>query len=185
MANRSFFARLRMTGGRFDSDGMPIETLVELVHYRELVLSVARAQFMREHPERQRVRRGFADALQLRLRVVEEGSAMPVLERIAPDGALLGVEDVFTRARDTIAKAVETVGAGQPLSEAFPQESVVMFNRFGQTLKGDEAIELRSGSAASGPRYTAETRRSLLLSKGHTYQEELQDIGWISEVDGD
>lgn len=184
MDDRTPFARLRLTGGRFDGQGMPVETLVELAQYRELVLGVARAQFLRSHPERKRVPRGFFDRLQLRLRTVEDGSAVPVLERVAPAGALIAVDDDFTRARDAIEDAVAAAESGEQPPSGFPQEALVLFNRFGQTLRPDEAIELRRGSAPSGPRYTVDTRRKLLLSKRRTYTEELQGLGWISEVDG-
>ncbi len=163
---------------------MPVEALVELSQYRELVLGVARAQFLREHPERQRAPRGFFDRLQLRLRTVEEGSAVPVLERVAPPGALIAFDDEFTRARDAIEDAVAAAETGELPPDGFPPEALVLFNRFGQTLGPGEAIELRRGSAATGPHYTAETRRTLVLSQGRTYQEELYGIGWISEVDG-
>lgn len=183
MTSHDPFARLRLTGGRFDGQGMPVETLVELAQYRELLLGVARAQFLREHPERKRMPRGFFDRLQLRLRTVEDGSAMPVLERIAPQGLLVSVDDEFTHARDAIEDAVAAAEADQPPPAGFPPEALVLFNRLGQTLRGDEALELRRGSAGTGPRYTAETRRKLVLSQKRTYQEELHGIGWISEVD--
>lgn len=182
--DQDIFARLRLTGGRFDGDGMPVETLAELAQYRELVLGVARAQFLSENPERKRVPRGFTDRLQLRLRTVEEGSAVPVLERPAQEGTLLAPEDEFTRARDAIEDAVAAAEADEPPPPRFPPEALVLFNRFGQTLKPDEAIELRRGSATTGPRYTAQTRRKLVLRQKSTYQEELHGIGWISEVDG-
>jgi hypothetical protein len=184
MTDQDPFARLCLTGGRFDGQGMPVETLVELVQYRELVLGVARVQFLHEHRERKRVPRGFVDRLQLRLRTVEDGSAVPVLERVAPPGTLVTVDDDFTRARDAIEDAVAAAESGQPPPDGFPSEALVLFNRFGQTLRPDEAIELRSGSALSGPRYTADTRRTLVLSKRPTYQDEVDSIGWITEVDG-
>lgn len=180
----NIFARLRLTGGRFDGDGMPVETLAELGQYRELVIGVARAMFLSEHPERKRVPRGFVDRLQLRLQTVEEGSAMPVLERPASDGTLLTPDDEFTRARDAIEDAVKTADADEPPPVGFPSEALVLFNRFGQTLRPDEAIELRRGTASAGARYTPETRKRLVLRQKRTYQEELHGIGWISEVDG-
>jgi hypothetical protein len=183
MADSDPFARLCLTGSRFDNKGMPVEALGELAQYRDLVLGVARAQFLLEHPERKRLPRGFVDRLQLRLRTVEDGSAIPVLERVAPRGALLAVDDEFTRARDAIEDVVAAAAADEPLPEVFPLEALVLFNRFGQTLRPDEAIELRRGSAKSGPRYTGETRRRLVLSQKRTYQEELHGIGWIYEVD--
>jgi len=184
MVDQEIFARLRMTGGRFDGEGMPVETLAELAQYRELVIGVARAQFLEENPGRKRVSRGFVDRLDLRLRIVEGGSAVPVLERPAPDGMLLAPEDEFTRARDTIEEVVRAAAADSPLPDSFPSEALVLFDRFGQTLRGDEAIELRRGNAGSGPRYTSQTRRKLVLSQQQTYQEELQGIGRVFEVDG-
>ncbi len=183
MATQDPFARLRLTGGRFEGQGMPVEALVELTQYRELVLGVARAQFLHENPGRQRVPRGFFERLELRLQTVEKGSAMPVLERVALPGALLSVDDEFTHARNAIEDAVAAADADQPLPAGFPPEALVLFNRLGQTLRSDEAIELRRGSAETGPRYTAETRRKLVLTGKRTYQEELHGIGWISEVD--
>ena len=108
---------------------------------------------------------------------------MPVLERVAPPGALLAVDDEFTRSRDAIEHAVTAADTDQPLPAGFPPEALVLFNRFGQTFRSDEAIELRRGSAETGPRYTAGIRRKLVLTRKRTYQEELRGIGWISEVD--
>jgi hypothetical protein len=180
------FARLRLTGGRFDDgDGMPVETLVELSAYRDLVLDVARELFRAAHPGRQRVPRGFAERLQLRLRIVEGGSAVPVLERAVAAGTLLTDDDEFTRARDVIEDAVAAVADGADPPRAFPRDALVLFNRFGQTLRSDEAIELRRGAATSGATYTRDVRKKLVLNQRRTFQEEVEDIGWVSEVDGD
>lgn len=179
------FARLRLTGGRFDGEGMPVETLVELAAYRELVLGVAKELFRAAHPARQRVPRGFAERLQLRLRTVEDGSAVPVLERVAPAEALLAADDEFTHARDVIEDAVAAVAGGAELSSAFPRDALVLFNRFGQTLRSDEAVELRRGAATSGATYTRDVRKRLVLNQRRSFQEEVEDIGWVSEVDAD
>jgi hypothetical protein len=176
---------LRLTGGRFDGVGMPVETLVELAAYRDLVLGVAKELFRTTHPARQRVPRGFAERLQLRLRTVETGSAIPVLERVAASGALLADDDEFTRARDVIEDAVAAVGSGADLPSAFPGSALVLFNRFGQTLRSDEAIELRRGASPSGATYTRGVRKRLVLNQRRTFQEEVEDIGWVSEVDAD
>ncbi|MGD0083612.1 MAG: hypothetical protein ABSD78_10500 [Acidimicrobiales bacterium] len=177
------FARLRLTGGRFDDGGMPVAALVELAAYQDLVVGVAKELYLTAHPDRQRVLRGFTDSFELRLRTVEEGSAQPVLERVKPSGTLLQ-HDEFVQARELIDQAVEAIVAKLPLPESFPSDALVLFNRFGQTLRPDEAIELR-GIGSSGPVYTREVRRDLLLKYGNVYLEDVQDIGWVSEVDGD
>jgi hypothetical protein len=171
------FARLRLTGGRFDRAGMPVETLVELAAYRDLVVGVAKEIFRGRHPDRQRVPRGFEDRLHLRLRTVEEGSAIPVLERALPEGMLLAPDDEFTEARNLIEDAVAAVDAQALLPDDFPHDALVLFNRFGQTLRADEAIELRYGTAISGPRYTPEVRKALVLQQKRTYQQEVDESG--------
>lgn len=180
------FARLRLTGGRFDrGTGMPVEALAELVEYRELVLGVARALFLRAHPHRKRMPRRFFDRLQLRLGVVEEGSQMPVLHRLQPLDELAQAPDYFTMARDTIEDTVKAAGDGTPLPEAFPLDKLALFNRFGQTLEPGEAIELRRGAAQSGPRYTTTTRRELIRKEHQTYQDKIRDLGRVAGVDAD
>lgn len=182
--NSDSFARLRLTGGRFDGIGMPVEALVELVAYRELIVGVAREVFRGDHPDRQRVPRGFADRLELRLQTVESGSAVPVLERVSR-GSQLPFEDEFTHARDLIEDAVSAVADSKTLPAPFPREALVLFNRFGQTLRQDEAIELRSADALTGPTYTSQIRETLVLKQRRTYQKEIEDIGWVSEVDAE
>lgn len=164
---------------------MPLDALVELAAYQDLLLGVAKELFKADNPDRQRVPRGFADRLQLRLRTVEEGSAMPVLERLPQEGEFVAVADEFTKARDTIEDAVDAVASGADVPEAFPSGSLVLFNRFGQTLRPDEAIELRRGDATAGPKYTRDIRKRLVLLQRRTFQEEVADFGWVSELDAD
>jgi hypothetical protein len=177
------FARLRLTGGRFEGNGMPVEALAELVAYQELVVGVAREVYRNRRPKRRRLPKGFADRLQLRVRTIEQGSAVPVLERIREPGTLIPRMDEFTESRDLIEDAVAAIGAGKALPDDFPLRAVVLFNRFGQTLRGDEAIELRRATARSGPRYTRDVQRQLVLKERHTFQAEVNDIGWIVELD--
>jgi hypothetical protein len=178
------FARLHLTGGRFQGIGMPVEALAELVAYQRLIVGVAEEIFFSEHPGRQRLPRGFAERLQLRLRTVERGSVVPVLERMREPGTLqMPLADEFARSRDLIEEAVAAIAAEDPLPEAFPRKAVVLFNQFGRTLQPDEAIELRRGTAARGPRYTSDVRRRLVLGQRHTFQAEASDIGRVLEID--
>lgn len=164
---------------------MPVEALVELAAYHDLVLGIAKELFRAAHPARQRVPRGFEDRLQLRLRTVEVGSAVPVLERVEASGTLLTADDEFTQARDAIEDAVASVARGGDPPTTFPPDALVLFNRFGQTLRDGEAIELRRGASATGATYTREVRKRLVLNQRRTFQEEIEDIGWVSEINGD
>lgn len=174
-----------MTGGRFERQGMPVETLVELAAYRTLVVGVAKELFRQANPNRQRVPRGFEERLDLRLQTVEDGSVMPVLDRAVGDGELLTADDEFTNARDVIGRAIDAVASDQPVPQDFPRSALLLFNGFGQKLRAGEAVELRRGNETQGPRYTPEVRRKLVLQDRHSVQQEIDDIGWVSEVDGD
>lgn len=178
------FLALHFRGPRFDeSSGMPVETLGELVAYRDLVAEVARLLFLERHKERQRVPKGFADRLRLRIRHVAEGSAVPMLERPLAEGAF-ALPDEFDHAQDVILEAIAAVGEGLPISKGFPRGGLVHFNRLGQGLGDDESIELRKPDTATGPRYTQAIRKALLFHRS-MYQREAVDRGWVTEVDAD
>lgn len=179
------FLSLHFRGARFDDDqGMPVETLGELMAYRELVAEVARSVFLSQNPERQRVPKGFADRLRLRIRRVDEGSAVPLLERSVSSGELLPIEDEFHRARDLISSAIHDVASGRSIPEDFPQDALVHFNRLGQGLQDDESIELIRPGTFSGPRYTQDVRK-VLLGGRLIYQRDAVVVGWVTEVDAE
>lgn len=178
------FLALHFRGDRFDADaGMPVETLGELVAYRELVTEVARLVFLERNPDRQRVPKGFTDRLSLRLRQVTEGSAVPLLERPAP-ADVLPLADEFDAARDLISEAIEAAATGQAIPASFPSDALVHFNRLGQGLHDDESIELRAPNVASGPRYTQQVRKALLAGRSN-YQRDATIIGWVTELDAE
>jgi hypothetical protein len=183
------FVRLCLSGGRFEAEGMPVEVLAELVAYRELVIGVAKELFRQQHPQRQRLPSGFTDRLQLRLRVIERGSVVPVLERMRSVGVGVlpfgddFVSDEFTMARNLIEDAVAAVVAGTDIPADFPRSALVLFNGLGQTLRVGETIELQSSRLSAGVKYTREVGRQLVLLERSTFQDEVRDIGRVWEVD--
>jgi hypothetical protein len=110
------FADPKFRGGRFEGNGLPVDVLPELSAYREAIIALAKSLFLQSHIGRQRVPKGFVDSFRLVLRNVEEGSAVPILERVEPDisPALLFGDDYFAVARDRIANAVQTAPLRQP-----------------------------------------------------------------------
>lgn len=178
------FLALHFRGARFDAEpGMPVEALGELVAYRELVTEVARLVFLDRNPDRQRVPKGFTERLSLRLRHVDEGSAVPLLER--PDAAgVLPLPDEFDAARDLISEAIQAATNSAPIPEAFPEDALVHFNRLGQGLRDDESIELRAPDVQTGPRYTQAVRKVLLAGRSN-YQRDATVEGWVTELDAE
>src|SRR5690606_5839883 len=95
------FGYLRLAGGRFDAaEGLPVTSAAELERYALLVSTVARELYLRAHPKRQRVPRGFDQAFDLRLTRVGRGSQIPVLVRpTVNDGGLFENTDWHDDAR--------------------------------------------------------------------------------------
>ncbi|WDP99053.1 hypothetical protein PVK74_24830 [Micromonospora chalcea] len=180
------FVELRMKGQRFDHPGMPVEALSELVAYRELLVEVAKALFLRNNPGRQRVPKGFVERLRLRLRRVDEGSALPVLERLDTDAeGFFPREDEFVVARRLIEAAISSVASEDTLPSDFPEDVVGYFNRFGRSLLPGDSIELREPGHERGAVYTANVRRRLLLSRSSTYRVNANLLGRIVEIDAE
>ncbi|MFR9801724.1 hypothetical protein ACL02T_05375 [Pseudonocardia sp. RS010] len=184
MTEPSSFVAMRLTGRRFEDGGMPVEALPELAAYRDLVLSVARELYLRQNRARQRVPRGFADSFELRLREINKGSAVPVLERVIGDGALLpsSTDRYFDDARDMVQNAILSVAGSGRLPESFPARTLPEFSRFGRTLKAGEFIELSSPVNPRPARYSAAVRRILIKSKRTNYIQESVLDGVISEI---
>ncbi len=178
------FLTLHFRGARFDGEhGMPVETLGELVAYRDLVAEVARSVFLDQNRQRQRVPKGFSDRFRLRIREINEGSAVPTLERPIPDGKL-PIDDEFDIARDLISVAIHAVANHGPVPADFPHGALVHFNRLGQGLRDDESIELQTPGTSTGPLYTQRTRKALLVGRS-SYQRDAHVLGWVTELDAE
>jgi len=182
------FSAMRLRGGRYERRGFPLESLPELARYERLVLDVAKALWKQGHPERQRVPRGFAEQLQLRLTKVDGGSVVPVLERGAPPGPsplIDGVSGIFEQARDLIEDTFAAITAGLEMPASLPLEALAGFVRFGSTLRNDERIEFRAGTD-SPILYSQQVRRRLLArSAVERFQIEGLMGGRVTSVDAD
>lgn len=56
------FATHVLKGARFEGHSVPVSVLPDFTAYRDLVLEIARALFFRDHPDRQRVPKGFEES---------------------------------------------------------------------------------------------------------------------------
>ena len=162
---------------------MPLEALGELTAYQVFVVELARRLFLAAHPDRRRAPRGFADRLQLRISRIEEGSAVPILERVESE-ITLAFADEFTAARDLITEVV--AGGGEPdLPEAFPDEMLGYFDGFGRTLREDETLELCAPGSDRGPVYSPAIRQKLVVRRPSTILQDILLVGQVVELDAD
>ena len=70
---------LRYVGRRFANARLPLDVLSDLPALRDLIAAIAKQEFRRQNPDRQRVPQGFDKAISFALIEIEEGSAVPKL----------------------------------------------------------------------------------------------------------
>lgn len=97
------FARLTLDGARFEGARLPIDALVELERFRDIILSRARISWSADHPGEE-VPADFDEALALTIVRVEPGSATSVLERPETD-----YDSYFTAAKDDFEAAFQAL----------------------------------------------------------------------------
>lgn len=158
------FVRLRFTGGRFTdgSRGMPVELLGDLAAYQELLLGVARMLFLQKHPNRKRVPKRFEEGLSLRLKRIEDGSVVPILERPANDTLDLG-DDIFDESQQLLEQALAG-SKDAALLELFSRVPSGPLKAFARDLSDSETVEFLRPSVAPGQgvSYGRIQRRELL-----------------------
>ncbi|MBI3130539.1 MAG: hypothetical protein HYZ13_04210 [Acidobacteria bacterium] len=179
---KTSFLQPRFLGARFDEHTLPLEVARDLAAYESLVIELAKHLFLQEHPDRQRVPKGFASDFHLHLERVDEGSAKPMIS-VVMAGALalgVGVNDYFERARDLITLCVGSEVGHLP--SEFPQELLIHFNQIGRSLLPDERIEL-PGPGGAISTLTQAKRKELVLAADTVYEREVELTGSIGEAD--
>lgn len=169
-------------GARFDEHTLPLEVARDLAAYETLVVELAKHLFLKEHPDRQRVPKGFASDFHLHLEKVDEGSAKPMISVVAAGTLALGagVNHYFEQARDLITLCVGSEVGHLPSD--FPQELLIHFNQIGRSLQEDERIEL-PGPSGSISELTPAKRKELVLAADTVYEREVELVGSIGEAD--
>lgn len=180
---KSEFSQPRFTGARFDEHTLPVDVARDLAAYEALIVELAKHLYLKGHPERQRVPKGFVSSFRLDIERIDEGSTRPLLALVLSGAfALTSVEqEYFLRAGDLIAECIAAPDNALPAD--FPKELLVHFNQFGRSLREDEALELPLRDRNIAARLTQEKRKQLVLAADQVYQREVFLNGWIEEVD--
>lgn len=182
------FLQPRLVGRRFDRHTIPLEFLRDLAALEEMLVDVAKVEFLRANPNRQRSPRRFNDGVSLNLTAVTEGSAVPVIGiEFAEDSLFPAANHVyFERARDAMIRAIGAAAADQKITEYLPQKILGYFDRFGRSLRADEAVEFDAPDGESPVRLTREIRRKLLFaSQVKELTDEVEIRGEVPEADQD
>jgi hypothetical protein len=175
------FLRPRLVGRRFDEHSLPLDILKDFAALEEMLVEVAKRQYLAANPDRVRSPKGFTKGLELHLTSVEPGSAIPVIALVFSTLFPSADADYFEQAKEQIVEAIAAAEGGQP--PALPPELLRYFDRFGRGLREGEAMEFvrRTGQTAS---LTPATREYLLrASQAEQWTEEVTLKGRIPEVD--
>jgi len=183
------FLRPRLIGERFEGHSIPLEVLKDLAVLEEMIVEVAKTEFLKDHPQRRRSPRRFTEGIALKLTAIEEGSAVPVISLVIAAPLLFPPEYqlYFERARDAVVNAIGAAEQNQSITAFLPEKSLGYFDRLGRSLRDGEAIEFSTPTRQDPTRLTKETRRKLVLASSRVKEltEETVERGSIPEVDQD
>ncbi len=170
--------RPKLKGERFSQHSVPVEILKDFAAFEEMLIEVARREYLTANPSRQRTPRGFAKGLELRLTGIEEGSAVLNLVLAGLLSAQFLEAPYFEQAYNKILESIASIDSGtQP---RLAPEQLRYFDRFGRSLQEGESIEF-SGQGASPISLTPQIRQRLLeASQAEEWTEEKTLKGRIS-----
>ena len=184
------FLKPRLHGARFDDASIPLQVLADLAALREMVLEVAKWNYLQANTERRRVPRGFTNRIELKLKGVEEGSAVPIINLVPTEPSLDGLDlpyqEYFEMARDDIINAIASASEGGHFASdnRLPPKYLSYFNRIGRGLRDREYFEFDVRGESTPARLTRESRNLLLQAASLTeITQEVNLRGTVPEAD--
>lgn len=154
------FLDFALSGGRFEVEGFPLDAMGELANYQRLLFAVAKELWHRKHPDRKAVPKHFEDQFRLGLKVVHEGSAVPVAIR-PPELDILGQPDLLTESKEFINAAFEQVVQSFELPSGLSDSTISAFKAVARDLSATESYRFRDGTPEQVIYNTGHRRRLL------------------------
>lgn len=138
--------KLTFKGQRFRDHALDLSAIAELSQFQKMVAETAKALWRVANPDRERLPKRFEERIRLCLRRIEDGSAVAPLEVYIeePEQPEL-FEPEPTETNEAIAlvhQVFQAVERDEPLPDNFPKALVPEYERWGQSLADDEAIEV-------------------------------------------
>ena len=170
----------KLVGDRFANHTVPLELFKDFAALQEMLVEVAKWEFIRANPGRERTPRNFTSELDLHLEAIEDGSA--ILKIALVFGSLFPSSQItyFEQAREDIVATIAAVQTGQ--QPTLPAKYLSYFDRFGRGLRTGEAISFPHGSTTT--ELTPDVRNSLMrLAEVKEWSEEVALRVRIPEAD--
>lgn len=178
------FLRPRLVGGRFDSHSVPLDLLKDFSVLEEMLLEIAKRNYLTDNPGRQRLPKGFGKNISINLAAVEDGSAVLSFElapAVASHSFIPTVEERYlTQAKDVLLEVMHLASANEEIN--LEPSLLRYFDRFGRGLHSDERMEF---SYKSNILVFDQTVRKTLLEKSQasSWRDVLTLKGYISALD--
>ncbi len=179
---------LRFDGPRFKDHGLEIDVLPELVAYKRLLLDTAKELWRRNHPDRERLPKGFETSVSIKFFELTEGStAVPLVREVQIDDGVLPfvIDDELDEAAETLEAAIEAAGDERPMPENLPKNVIPLFGEFGKYLADGESIYAQARNRSREVRYTPMTRDRLMRWVEPIYEDMVDVIGEVRAADLD
>lgn len=186
----NIFLSPRFVGRRFEQHGLPLDILKDFSVFDEMVKSVAKTLYKRDHSA-SRVPKKFLDDVSLQIVGLENGSTVARIALVClaanPEFLETTDEQYAGKARDCIIETIDAAAKGNlSSSDALTHAQLMMFDRFGCSLQEGESIQFPIKGTDSHVAFTRDVRRALISKASlNGYQETVSIYGSISELDQD
>ncbi len=188
---------LSFSGPRFVEHAIEIDVVRELWTFQAMVSELATELWRAQHPNRERVPKGFERSTRLRFRTIRAGSTViPIEAPTAEENPLFGdgVAPVVEHALAIIWASIRSQQDGRDLPADLPRSTTLpTLAQWGSTLEPDEAISVGepgdTDERLNEPRRAAtlslDTRARLATYVESYYEDTLTVYGHIRAVDRD
>lgn len=173
---------LRLSGGRFDQPGLPLDSVHELERFGRIVAETAKSLW-KERNQGKNLPSGFGESVDLRLSRVLSGSVVPVVVRNRQSLTLPGANDVLDDALHKVNDAFYSIVQSQWSEIDLPESALKPLRRFGVSLRKNEVFRLY-GRGDHPINWTQSVRRKYLAQVDRTaIEEEGPLVGTIRGLD--
>ena len=176
--------KLHYVGARFRQRRLPLDVLMDLPAFRDLIVSYVEAEWRAAHKTRKRLPKGFDQSLAFTLVDIGDGSAVPILEwdLDAAQPELPEFKDVMeSYVERSFARAMALIDGADVQSAIIRQSPATgsALARLGLGLRDDERIEFVESRGTDGKVVFLDQRRrrSLISRRSDTHQTRFDSVG--------
>lgn len=179
----------KFLGERFKDHGLDLDTLPELIAYKNILVETAKELWRAKNPERERLKKNFEDGLKLKFYRIDPGSTAVPIEReyeVADESFDFREPDELDEAVALVDEAILAAEKDRLLPANFPKNVIPLFEELGKTLREGESIEFYPPAERSKVIYTTVVRERLLARGTGEYQDAVTVSGEMrgTQLDG-